>query len=260
VDFRGMIQVPLVGEIRAEGLTPTTLGDYLTERYQLLDPSITEVLVSIVEYKSQTVTVVGEVRNAGPQGFVEIPDLWDVILTAGGPAPEADLSRIQIIRGQPLPGEPAAIHVDLSAGIEAIPHGSLPRLRASDKVFVPSLEDVPVGSQDFQVIGAVGSPGTYRISVATNVIEAISASGGPTSEADLSNVHLTRTVGQETVSWKVNLQDYLFAAQTSQNLELLAGDTITVGQRSGFWTTFRTVVGVVIPLLSLAVTAMWATR
>lgn len=260
VDFRGMIQVPLIGEVRAAGLSPNDLGEYLTERYQLLDPSITEVLVSVGEYKSRTVTVVGEVRDPGPYGFVQIPDLWEVILTAGGPAPEADLGRVQIVRGRPVAGEPTTIEVDLSAGIEHGRNSGLPELRATDKVFIPSMEDVPVGGQDFQVLGAVGSPGTYRISVATNVVEAISASGGPTDKADLSNVYLTRTTGAETRSWRLNLEDYLFAAQTAQNLELLAGDTVTVQSRSGFWDTFRTVAGVVVPLASVVVTAMWASR
>lgn len=260
VDFRGMIQVPLVGEVRAAGLSPTELGEYLTSRYQLLDPSITEVLVSIVEYKSRTVTVVGEVRSPGPHGFVEIPDIWEVLLTAGGPTAAADLAAVQIVRGRPEPGEPASIDVDLSAGIGFAHLQNLPQLRASDKIFVPAAEAVPTGNQDFQILGAVGSPGTYRISVATNVIEAISASGGPGEDADLKNVYLTRTTGQETRSWRINLEDYLFAAQTPQNLELLAGDTVTVPEKSTFWTSFQRVTGVVLPLVSILVTYAWATR
>ena len=259
VDFRGMIQAPLVGEVQAAGRSPSNLGSYLTERYQLIDPSITEVLVSVVEYNSRTITVVGEVRSPGPYGFVEIPDLWAVLLTAGGPRADADLSQVQIVRGKPQPGEPGSITIDLSAGIAATRNGTLPQLYPTDKIFVPSADDVPIGDQDFQIIGAVRAPGTYRISVATNVIEAISASGGPDANADMSNVYLTRTVGQSTRSWRLNMEDYLFAAQTPVNLDLLAGDTITVPERSPFLRSFSAVWGLIVPVISIAVTLAWAT-
>lgn len=258
VDFRGMIQVPLVGEVRAAGRSPSQLGEYLTERYQLLDPGITEVLVSVVEYKSRTITVVGEVRSPGPYGFVEIPGLWDVILTAGGPQADADLSRVQIMRGTPREGESASIVVNLSAGMDQANHGSLPQLYAQDKVFIPSAEDVPVGDQDFQVLGAVSSAGTYRISVATNVIEALSAAGGPTKDADLKSVFLTRSTPTGTKSWRVNLQDYIESAQTPNNLDLLAGDTVMVPERNSFLSSFASVSGLLIPFISLAVTFAWA--
>lgn len=258
VDFRGMIQIPLVGEVQAAGRSPSALGEYLTQRYQLLDPSITEVLVSVVEYKSRTITVIGEVRTPGPYGFVEIPDLWDVILTAGGPRPDADLGQVQIVRAHPRPGEPASIVVDLSAGIEATRGTDLPELYPLDKIYIPSAEDVPIGHQDFQVLGAVGTPGTYRISVATNVVEAISASGGPTTNADLSRVYLTRTVGTGTRSWRLNMEDYLFTAQTPMNQGLLAGDTITVSEKNPFLSGFTAVWGFVLPVLSIVATVIWA--
>ena len=258
VDFRGMIQIPLVGEVRAEGRSPAALGEYLTERYQLLDSSISEVLVPVVEYKSRTVPVLGEVRPPGPYGFVEIPSLWDVLLTAGGPGARADLSRVEIVRGLPEAGEAPTITLDLSAGIAAGRAQELVTLRAGDKVFVPSVEDIPIGDQDFQIIGAVGSPGTYRISVATNVIEALAAAGGPGVDADLGKVYVTRDTEQGTKSYRLNLEDYLFAANTPQNIDLLAGDTVTVPEKSGFVRSWSTVSSIILPLISLAITASWA--
>jgi polysaccharide export outer membrane protein len=260
VDFRGMIQIPLVGEVRAEGRSPAGLGEYLTQRYQLLDSSISEVLVSVVEYKSRTVTVLGEVRAPGPYGFVEIPELWDVILTAGGPGAAADLTRVQIVRGRAEAGEPQTVTLDLSGGIAMGRDQQLPSLRAGDKVFVPSAEDIPIGDQDFQVFGSVGSPGTYRINVATNVIEALAASGGPTEDADLKNVYVTRDTENGTKSFRLNLEDYLFSANTPQNLDLFAGDTVTVPEKSGFLQSWSTLSGLILPLVSLAITYAWASR
>lgn len=255
VDYQGIVQVALVGEVHVAGRTPDELGELLVQRYQLLDPGITEVLVSVVEYKSRTITVVGEVRSPGPYGFVQIPDLWDVILTAGGPTAEADLSRVQIVRGSlETPQEPRSLTVDLSAGVWGARPSEPLVLRATDKIFIPSLEDVAAGGQVFQVLGAVGSPGIYRIGQAQNIVQALAASGGPLPEADLSEVFLTRSSSVGTQAWKLNLEDYLFEGKAAPNLEILAGDTVTVPRRSGFVESFRTFSSLILPFLSLAVT------
>lgn len=51
--------------------------------------------------------------------------------------------------------------------------------------------------------GEVKSPGEYRVSYDTNVLELISKAGGPTSYANLSKVRLTRESGQ----WHLNPED-----------------------------------------------------
>ena len=51
--------------------------------------------------------------------------------------------------------------------------------------------------------GEVKSPGEYRVSYDTNVLELISKAGGPTSFANLSKVRLTR----ESEQWHLNPED-----------------------------------------------------
>ena len=65
VDPAGKIQAPLIGAIDVAGKTPATLTEELTERYQLLDPSVTEALVSVAKYNSRTLTFIGAIANPG---------------------------------------------------------------------------------------------------------------------------------------------------------------------------------------------------
>ncbi len=260
VDPTGRIQLPLVGDVMAQGRTPQELGQDLTERFQLLDPSVSEVLVSISQYVSRSISVVGEVRDPGVYGFQEIPDLWSVILTAGGPTADAELGRVQIVRASPEPGEPRSLTVDLSRGIEHTPVETLPVLRPLDKVLVPSAEDVPVGGEKFQILGAVHEPGVYRISTAADVVEALAVAGGPVSEAQLDKIYLTRATANGAVAYRLNLEDYLFEGQAQANMPLQSGDTITVPERSSFWSKLSDGLGRLAPFASLVVTVLLATR
>ena len=260
VGSSGRIQLPLIGEVQASGRTPEELSEDLTERYQLLDSSITEVLVSVAQYNSRSVTVLGEVRNAGVYGFQRIPDLWSVILTAGGPTPDAELSRVQIVREDPESEESRSILVDLSGGIDDTPADTLPALQPQDKVLVPSAEDVPVGRDKFQVIGAVGEPGVYRINLALDVVEAIAVSGGHSETANLEKVYLTRATANGPVSYELDVEGYLEKGDPAGNMPLQAGDTVLVPEKSSFWASLATGLGRLAPFASLVVTIILATN
>jgi polysaccharide export outer membrane protein len=228
VDARGQVQIPLVGEVRAEGRTPSELARDLTERFQLLDPSVSEVLVSVATYNSRSVTVLGEVRTPGKYGFREMPDVWAALFAAGGPTPGGELSRIQIIRETATADEPRTLRVDLSRGIDGTPADQLPALRPRDRIIVPSTADRPVGADTFHILGAVKIPGPYRISAANNVVEALSVAGGPLASARLQTVYLTRLTPDGVAAYRLNLESYLYTGKPLVNLVLEAGDTITI--------------------------------
>lgn len=260
VDPGGRIQLPLVGEVKAGGRSPQELGADLTERFQLLDPSVSEVIVSVSQYVSRSITVVGEVHDADVYGFHEIPDLWSVILTAGGPTAEAELGRVQVMRSAPEEGEPRSITVDLSRGIEFTPVESLPVLRPGDKVLVPSAEDAPVGGDKFQIIGAVREPGVYRTTLAKDVVEALAVAGGPISEANLSQVYLTRMSANGAVSYRLDMENFLYEGEGVVNMTLLPGDTIMVKEKYSFWSKLSEGLGRLAPFASLVVTVILATN
>ena len=227
IDFSGTIQLPLVGAIDTTSRTAAELGLYLTERYQLLDPSVPEVLVTVLEFNSQKIMVIGEVRAPGQYGFRTIPDIWAVLHGAGGAAPGANLAIVQVVREDTAVGEDKTIFVDLSKGIDGTPVEALPILRTHDTIIIPSIEGDPISEDKFQILGAVKLPCTYRLSIARTVVEAISASGGYLTYADMRKVRLTRVTDAGPVTYELDLHGYLYDAKPVSDIVLEAGDVVT---------------------------------
>jgi polysaccharide export outer membrane protein len=228
VDGSGFATLPLIGRVPFEGKTPTELADDLRSRYAIVDPLITEVSVTVTQYNSRHVTVVGEVRTPGRYVFREIPDLWQIILGAGGPTPTADMSRVQIVRKNPEPGEQQTQRVDLSRGIENVELATLPALRPRDTVMISSLAGETVSGTRIHVLGAVRNPGIYPLSGAESVVEAIALSGGTLPGADLGRIRLNRQGGSGAVVYELDVEGYLDDGRPAADFTLRAGDTITV--------------------------------
>ncbi len=260
LNHAGRVLLPLVGEVRAAGRTPLELGRYLAERYQLLDPTVSDVQVTVLQYNSRSISLVGEVRNPGRHAFEEVPDIWKAILAAGGATPVADLARVQIVRTEPREGEPRVATVNLSRGVGDTDPRELPELRPRDTIVVPSLAEIAVAGDRIQVLGSVRSPGMYRTGAAATVVEAISVSGGALPNADLSKVRLTRPAVGGAVAYELDLHGYLYDARPEVNLELKPGDVITVpSRRVGLAATLETIARIV-PVISLGIGLAYATR
>jgi len=233
IDPSGYIRLPLVGEFKAEGLLPSQLGQELLKQFAIFDPSIPEVAVTVIEYNSRRITVVGEVRNPARYPYRTIPNLWEIILNAGGPTPDADLSKVQIVRKNREEGEPPSVTVDLSAGIDKTDPETLPVVRPRDTIIVPSLGgEIGSGSSTVQVLGAVRSPGVYRLGTAGTVTQALAVSGGALPEANLKKIRLNRRDASGSVVYKLDLQSYLYDGVPATDFELKAGDTVTIPSKS----------------------------
>lgn len=255
----GLIQLPVIGEVEVEGLTVREIGERLTDQYRLLDPGISEVLVRVVQYLSRSVTVVGEVRNPGKHGFREIPDLWEVLHTAGGETPLAEMAEVQIVRKNPEAGEKRTLTIDLSGGVDEVPAETLPQLRPKDTLIIRARSGVGVQGDQFQVLGAVRAPGTYDIRSAETVIEALALSGGPLENANLHKVLLTRPTPQGAVAYQLDIAGHLADAKPLSDLELKAGDTLTIPAGKGGFGMFMDGLIRLVPLASFALTLVLLT-
>jgi polysaccharide biosynthesis/export protein len=260
VDPSGKLQLPLVGQVDAAGRTPAELSQQLSGRYQILDSRIPDVSVAVVEYNSRSVNVLGEARTPGKYGFPHIPDILAVILAAGGVTPEADLGRVQVVRHEHREGEPRTITVDLSGGLEEGPTDGLPQIRPRDTIIIPSRAGEFAPGNQFQILGAVRTPGAYPLSATATVLEAISASGGATPDADLSKVHLTRSTESGALSYELNLEGYLHEAQPDADLAVVSGDIVTVPSRRSTLGTIFDVLLKVTPVISVAIGLGYAFR
>lgn len=93
----GMITLPLVGEIRAAGCTPSQLETLIAEKLQplLKTPSVT---VTVLKIESQKVSIVGQVAKQGAYPLGAPMTVLDLIAKAGGLTEFAKAKDIRIIR------------------------------------------------------------------------------------------------------------------------------------------------------------------
>ncbi|MFN8543930.1 MAG: SLBB domain-containing protein [Candidatus Binatia bacterium] len=91
VSASGLVSLPLIGPVRAEGLTPSRLETEIARRLReagvLVNP---QVSVTVAEYRSRVVAVVGSVERPGLYPLTRPgATLADLIWAAGGPTREA---------------------------------------------------------------------------------------------------------------------------------------------------------------------------
>lgn len=95
----GSVDFPYIHRQKVEGLEPHQVVDLvrreLIAMQILTDPS---VMVSVKEYRSKVVNVLGQVQKPGTFPLVPGITLVQAISQAGGPSPIADLDSITLIR------------------------------------------------------------------------------------------------------------------------------------------------------------------
>ncbi|GJM43616.1 MAG: hypothetical protein DHS20C21_04580 [Gemmatimonadota bacterium] len=243
VDSEGNVTLPLIGAIRASGQTVSRLGDELTRRLSFVDRDVSQVTVSVENYYSRRVFVMGEVISPGSYAFAHIPGVWDVLREAGGPTAEAALNRVRIL---PPAGTGPPIIVDLERVLATGDFSSLPELRPGSTILISRVESaLPEGDVVF-VYGGVNAPGAFSIDEAHTVLQAVLAAGGPVEGANTGGIRVIRPGSIRARVFEVDLNDYVEDGILFANLALLPGDTVTVprSQGSAIWRGIREVARV----------------
>jgi protein involved in polysaccharide export with SLBB domain len=234
----GMITLPVTGTIRAVGLTTAELAKNIVERMTFYQSPISQATVAVMEFNSRAVLVSGQVDTPSRLSYEKIPDLWRVILDAGGPTDDADLSRVRIIRK--VDEESEIIDVDLYSIIGEGDISRAPQLQPGDLVNVP-LAPFGVtmepgerpgegGKNVYFVLGSVTLPGVRNLEPGMDVLDALALAGGPTTEADLRNVRVVmKGFGYSNIV-KIDLEEYVEKGSSPRYI-LHPEDTIVVPAR-----------------------------
>lgn len=207
VEADGTFTFPLIGRVDAGGKTlrgfETDLRKKLADGY-FKNPQIS---VSIQQYRSQRVFVMGEVRAPGPVPLTGDMNLIEALARAGSTLPSAS-GQVVIVRpqgaakGPMLPGQEGGADV-FRATIRDLEAGSLKQnlsLQDGDTVFVPRAQSV-------YVFGQVKAPGAYPIQQDTTVLQALSLAGGVTENGAMNRVKIVRIVNGQKKELKVKLTD-----------------------------------------------------
>jgi polysaccharide export outer membrane protein len=234
----GVVTLPLLGEMKASGLTPSQLSKELSRKLSVY--RVGEATVTVLQYNSRKIFVVGAVTKPGKYAFLVIPSIWDVLSEAGGPTESAVLSAVEVIRA----GTGETIRVDIRRVLSGEAKEQV-KLQPGDTIRVPSrISAAPVGNAVY-VLGEVRTPGSYEIALAGDVVAALVAAGGPTDMAELKKLYIVRRSGSEAITFKINLEKFLKEGVVAANPDLRPGDTIMVSRK-------RTVVGTVFSFAGLA--------
>jgi polysaccharide export outer membrane protein len=134
VRLDGNISLPLVNDIRAAGLTPTELRNYLTIRYRDY-VEVPEVSVTLVESRSRKIYVLGKVNTTGEQVLEKNMTFLQAISRAGGLGEWADTSDIRLIRK--INGVEKTFRIDYDAIISGEDLSQNILLQPDDTIFVP---------------------------------------------------------------------------------------------------------------------------
>ncbi len=98
VDGNGYVQVPLAGEIKAGGLAPAAFRDELTQRLGSRYIRNPQVAVSVIERRTTTFAVEGDVREPGVFEATANSTLLSAIAQAKSPTEVARLDEVMIFR------------------------------------------------------------------------------------------------------------------------------------------------------------------
>lgn len=210
----GKLHLPVIGELKAEGLTLTEFESALrTEaaRY-IVDP---EVHVEILRYEAKKFYVLGEVARPGAFPVDGDTTLIEAIGLAGGVPPTGDLESATVVRqGKLLP-------INLA---DVLRRGDVSRnvyMRHGDLVYVPD----NVG-QKVYVLGEVKQPRVVPIERNhVTLAEALAAAGGPTPASARRELAVIRGGFAKPVVYRIDLDKALLV---DHQIKLRAGDRVVV--------------------------------
>jgi polysaccharide biosynthesis/export protein len=179
INERGIIAVPLIGEVKLSGLSPAEAGARIAESLKqgkfLKNP---QVAVALTTLRSRQVSVLGLVARPGRYALDDTSSqLADVIAAAGGIS-ATGTDTVTVLRE----GKEHKIPV-LSKPFE---------LKGGDTI---SVERAPV----FYIYGEVARSGAYRVEPNMTVMQAIAAGGGITPRGSDRRLKLRRPAGNGKV-------------------------------------------------------------
>lgn len=214
VKGNGTISFPLVGDVLVNGLTASEIQARMSEKLLsfVKDP---QVGVSVKDYQSQWVNVLGHVSRAGKVYLKGASRLLDVISEAGGFASTAG-DEIEIRHGG---GAQAGQVIDR----DKLMNTGDPSLN----VLVRHGDVVHVKEQQFVYVnGEVRSAGSFPWKKGMTVLKAITEAGGFTEWAKKQDVRIIRAKGGEM---RINVRD--IERGEAEDVSLLPDDKVVVGER-----------------------------
>ncbi len=174
----GTISLPMIGTVEAQELTELQLADRIRSRLESRGLRKATVTISVTNYRSRPVSVLGAVVSPGKHNIPRRATLLDVLLEAGGVA--ANHGEEIVVRRRASNGLSDEVRIRVKDLIElGSPRANLP-IFAGDLINLPPARDLTV-----LLIGEVNNTGSlvFPIGQRATLLTAMARAGGLTENA-----------------------------------------------------------------------------
>ncbi|MBI2504937.1 MAG: SLBB domain-containing protein [Candidatus Latescibacteria bacterium] len=222
----GMVSFSMVQNVRAAGLTLRELDEELTRELKkyLREPSID---VDVSEYKSKMVSLQGAILSistlgGGKTGPGRYPlkgkvRMLDLILEAGGTTPDAQLDRVQLIRGD------KSYRLNIQRVLNTGDARDNVVLQADDILVVPGIARQ---SKKVIILGEVNSPNVFVFPEDVTLLEALGQAGGLKETAIRNDIRIIRNVEGAPQMFSLNYEQMVNGHALDKNIHLESNDII----------------------------------
>jgi polysaccharide export outer membrane protein len=233
IDMRGYINVPLAGRLHAAGLTVDQLEAALAARLKevLQTPVVT---ISVSEFRSQPVSVLGAVNTPGVHQIRGRKTLFEVISEAGGLKNEAGNS-IKITRRKefgPIPLNGAAMDASGQFCVAEVSVKSVMEARnPQENIQIQPNDVISVPRADlYYVIGAVKRAGGFVLSEREHisVLQALSMAEGLDRVASPGNAKILRAADGDTERKEIPVDVNKILSGKASDVSMLANDILFI--------------------------------
>ena len=234
VDSAGNIQLPLVGQIHAAGLTADQLAKQLTQelsRY-IRDPHLT---VYIAEFRSQPVTVTGAVHRPGTFQTEGPKTLWTVLTMAGGLEKSygSTVTVTRQVRYGLIPLPEAHLDADGTHSVAVLPVKDVEDTSsATSNLLIRPNDTVAVSTDERRVyiIGEVIKPGAVELvnHDSISMMQVLAAAGGLSKLAQPKNTEIMRQNAQGLYERVASIDLKKLEHGHTEDRMLTAGDIVIV--------------------------------
>lgn len=215
IDADGTFTFPLVGRVKAAEMTVRQLEQHLTSLLKEFVRS-PQVSVTVGQYKSRRLFIVGEVRSPGAYVLTGNMSLIEAVALAGSALPTSSGEAL-IVRGGINGGLAASVPTGTAADkdvqrvdLDALQRGNLDQniaLQDGDTIFIPRAEVV-------YLVGHVRNPGVYPIRRGTTILQALALAGGVTDRGASNRVDVERLENGTKVRVRVRLDELVRGGDT----------------------------------------------
>lgn len=217
----GKVNLPLIGEVPAEGLTESGFAQQLKELLEAKYVNRATVSVEVREARSRPILVVGAVRTPGNLAFPGRWTLIEALAAAGGLSDTHGDSLYVLRRAENGLSDQVAIRVD-DLLVRGDPRANIP-IFANDLINVPVTVEVTVFC-----LGEVLTPGAiqFKSTDRITVLSVIARAGGLTDRAS-KKMAIKRRKG-ESLEEEVQVDYKKILAGKEPDLALADGDVLVI--------------------------------